>query len=75
MTQRPQQPELMDEFGVRFHGRAETVTGDVWWYEQDGNRYPLLPAQARTDGETMRDTEYEDDKAVDARWNFESREP
>lgn len=41
------QPRLMDEFGVEFHGKAETITGDVWWYEQDGKRYSLLPMEAQ----------------------------
>ena len=39
------QPRLMDAWGVEFHGQAQTTIGDVWWYEQDGKRYPLLPME------------------------------
>ena len=41
---RPPQPGLVDVFGVQFYGRAET-TGDIWWYEKDGKRYPLCPVE------------------------------
>ncbi len=38
------QPEF-----VGFYGRAETITGDVWWWtDGDGNRHPLLPKKAET---------------------------
>jgi hypothetical protein len=43
MTLRRKQPELMNEFGVTFHGRAETIDGNLWWYESGGKRYPLMP--------------------------------
>lgn len=41
------QPRLK-AFGMEFFGRAATVTGDVWWYEEkqdDGSirRIPLMP--------------------------------
>lgn len=29
--------------GMPFYGKAETVTGDLWWFEEDGVRYPLVP--------------------------------
>lgn len=38
------------EFYLRdmpFYGTAKTITGDLWWYEEDGKRYPLLPAVPR----------------------------
>lgn len=41
------QPELVNEWGTPFRGRAETITGDVWWYTVGHKRYPLLPAAAR----------------------------
>lgn len=41
--QRHKQPELMNEWGTRFYGKAETDTGDVWWYVQDGKKIPLMP--------------------------------
>jgi hypothetical protein len=42
------QPELMDECGTKFHGRAKTDNGNIWWYEErlsDGSikRHVLLP--------------------------------
>ncbi len=38
------QPLLKDAWGVPFYGRAETTTGDAWWYVDDeGRRHPLLP--------------------------------
>ena len=37
------QPDLTDNFGVPFRGEAKTITGDIWWHEQDGKRYPLRP--------------------------------
>lgn len=37
------QPELTDNFGVDFQGRAETATGETWWYHKDGRRIPLRP--------------------------------
>lgn len=42
------QPELMNEWGTKFFGRAKTVTGEVWWYEEqasDGTvkRHALMP--------------------------------
>lgn len=54
MTKR--QPELMNEWGTRFHGRAKNDGGDVWWYEEplsDGTvrRHPLMPVTPRADGE------------------------
>jgi len=39
------QPELTDLFDVPFYGEAKTITGDIWWYEQDGLRIPLKPIQ------------------------------
>jgi hypothetical protein len=41
MTQQP-----LRGFGMPFFGEAETDTGHLWWYEQDGKRYPLLPEHA-----------------------------
>lgn len=38
-----QQPELMDNFGVPFYGKAQTDTGVIWWYEMDGERILLIP--------------------------------
>jgi hypothetical protein len=40
------QPDLVDDWGVVFHGRAETATGNIWWYEKDGVRFPLRPLTA-----------------------------
>lgn len=40
------QPALVNDWGVTFHGRAETITGEFWWYELDGKRYPLRPVFA-----------------------------
>jgi len=42
------QPELMNEWGTKFYGKAKTDTGNIWWYEEqmsDGRikRHPLLP--------------------------------
>lgn len=43
------QPELMDGWGVTFTGKAETVTGDMWWYtDADGKRHPLIPRETGT---------------------------
>lgn len=43
----PGQPELMNEFGTKFYGRAKT-DGAIWWYEErlsDGTvkRHALMP--------------------------------
>lgn len=51
MTERYEQPELTDDWGVPFYGRAETTTGHVWWYEQNGKRYLLRPAGSVAHGE------------------------
>ena len=41
------QPELTDEWGCTFYGKAETITGDVWWYvDSDGVRRALMPKEA-----------------------------
>lgn len=37
------QPILVDDWGCQYYGKAHTITGDIWWYEQDGKRYPLRP--------------------------------
>lgn len=38
------QPALCDKWGIPFYGKAETTTGNVWWYvDQYGNRIPLIP--------------------------------
>lgn len=39
------QPALKNTFGCKFFGKAETATGDIWWYiDVDGRRrIPLLP--------------------------------
>jgi hypothetical protein len=42
---KPRQPRLMNEWGCEFFGDAKTITGDFWWYEDDGKRYPLLPLE------------------------------
>jgi phage-related protein len=47
------QPELQDGFGCRFHGEAKTTTGDIWWYEVDGVRYPLWPVDVRLTGSVV----------------------
>lgn len=47
---REQQPRLVNDWSVEFHGKAETV-GDVWFYEQDGKRYPLRPMNPTTEGD------------------------
>ena len=39
-------PVLTDEWGIEFHGEAETATGHVWWYtDEHGQRRPLLPVE------------------------------
>lgn len=39
------QPDLVNEWGLPFYGRAENATGDLWWYtDDDGKRHALLPA-------------------------------
>ena len=55
MTERPayQQPELMNEWGTRFYGRAKTDNGNIWWYEEkfnDGSikKYALIPVHPHT---------------------------
>ena len=47
-TRKP--PLLVDEFGVPFYGEAKTITGDIWWYEQDGKRYALVPEEPKAKG-------------------------
>lgn len=42
MTKR-EQPELTNLWGTRFWGKAQTVTGDIWWHERGHEREPLLP--------------------------------
>jgi len=42
---------------AEFYGRAKTVTGNVWWYEErqdDGSirRVPLIPIEPRTEGQS-----------------------
>lgn len=39
----PQQPDLVDEWGCRFYGRAASLAGDTWCHEKDGRRYALRP--------------------------------
>jgi len=55
MTERPayRQPELMNEWGTRFYGRAKTDNGNIWWYEEkfnDGSikKYALIPVHPHT---------------------------
>ena len=43
------QPELINEWGCQFFGRAETITGHTWWYEDArGKRRGLLPRAVET---------------------------
>ncbi len=45
------QPRLMDSWGAEFHGQAETITGDVWWYVDDkGRRRALIPMEPKAHG-------------------------
>lgn len=49
MNERPKQPALVNDWGVPFYGKAETVTGHIWWYTDDnGKRHPLRPAVVET---------------------------
>jgi hypothetical protein len=51
MTLRFRQPRLRmpGPLGPEFFGRAETETGDVWWYtDPDGKRRPLQPVEPLT---------------------------
>jgi len=42
------QPELTNVWGVSFYGKAETVSGGIWWYtNDDGVRYPLKPSNVQ----------------------------
>lgn len=55
MTERTTQPELMDEWGCAFYGKAKHV-GDLWYYDDpqdDGTikRRPLLPRRVIAHGE------------------------
>jgi hypothetical protein len=52
------QPELMNEWGTRFYGRAKT-DGNVWWYEEwthNGTirRIPLIPVYVVTRGHELK---------------------
>lgn len=42
------QQRLKDAAGREFYGRAQTATGYVWWYDEDGKRIPLLPVEPQT---------------------------
>lgn len=38
------QPVLIDDFGCKYHGKAETDTGHLWWYtDSEGKRHWLKP--------------------------------
>lgn len=42
------QPELINEWGTRFYGKACTDNGNTWWYEEklsNGTikKHPLIP--------------------------------
>lgn len=46
------QPELTNEWGTRFYGKAKTASGDLWWHEEpmaDGTikRHPLMPVHVQ----------------------------
>ncbi len=46
---------------AEYFGRAKTVTGDVWWYEEqidDGSirHIPLIPIEPRADGQQVDQT-------------------
>jgi hypothetical protein len=50
MSYAMRQPRLRDHWGCENFGKAETATGDVWWYsvkQDDGTvkRYPLIPME------------------------------
>ena len=35
-------------FGMPYYGEPKTDNGNLYWHEQDGVRYPLLPTTPRT---------------------------
>lgn len=61
MTNRRLQPDLMNEWGTRFYGKAKHA-GDVWWYEEPLSNgtiklHPLIPVSPLVcDGEDGKDT-------------------
>lgn len=58
------QPDLTDDWGCPFYGRAETITGHVWWYTDDDDvRHLLRPAVVKTMPEEGVDFVDEDEAA------------
>lgn len=50
------QPELTDDWGCPYYGKAKTVSGDVWWHEwADGSRQYLRPKEYLTEDSPMLD--------------------